>query len=240
MLIERGSEVGGDDVRTSVGTVARIVEAAELEDGRWVLGTVGTRRIRVREWLPDDPYPRADVEDWGDLEPGADALDAYNAVLGRLRRVLALKAELAEPAVDATIELSDDPALGSFQVGGRGAHRTGRSAAAPPSRRSGRALATPGHVAHRGERLPCRSTPDGIARRPMPEEEKSIPQVLTELWEMLVSYAKQETVEPLKGLGRFVAFGVGAAVLGGIGIILLTLAGLRGLQTHNDGHLDGN
>jgi hypothetical protein len=74
----------------------------------------------------------------------------------------------------------------------------------------------------------------------MAEEEKSIPQVVTELWEMLVSYAKQETVEPLKGLGRFVAFGVGAALLGGIGIILLTLAGLRGLQTHNDGHLDGN
>jgi hypothetical protein len=74
----------------------------------------------------------------------------------------------------------------------------------------------------------------------MPEEEKSIPQVLTELWEMLVSYAKQETVEPLKGLGRFVAFGVGAVLLGSIGIIMLTLAGLRGLQTHNDGRLDGN
>lgn len=74
----------------------------------------------------------------------------------------------------------------------------------------------------------------------MPEEEKSIPQVITELWEMLISYGKQETVEPLKGLGRFVAFGLGAAVMGGIGIIMLTLAGLRGLQTHNDGHLDGN
>ena len=74
----------------------------------------------------------------------------------------------------------------------------------------------------------------------MSEEEKSIPQVVTELWEMLVSYAKQETVEPLKGLGRFVAFGIGAALFGSIGIILLTLAGLRGLQTHNDGRLDGN
>ena len=30
--------------------------------------------------------------------------------------MLALKAELAEPAVDATIELADDPALGSFQA----------------------------------------------------------------------------------------------------------------------------
>jgi Lon protease-like protein len=116
VLIERGSEVGGDDVRTSVGTVARILEAAELDDGRWVLGTVGTRRIRVSEWLPDDPYPRADVEEWSDVDPGADAADVYDAVVSRLRRVLALKAELAEPAVAATIELSDDPALGSFQV----------------------------------------------------------------------------------------------------------------------------
>ena len=74
----------------------------------------------------------------------------------------------------------------------------------------------------------------------MPEEEKSIPQVMTELWEMLVSYAKQETVDPLKGLGRFVAFGMASAIVGSIGIILLTLAGLRALQTHNDGRLDGN
>ena len=117
VLIERGSEVGGDDVRTSVGTVARILDASELDDGRWVLGTVGTRRIRVTRWLPDDPYPRADVEDWDDAMPGPDAADGYRNVMAKLRRVLALKAELAEPAADATIELSDDPGLGSFQVG---------------------------------------------------------------------------------------------------------------------------
>lgn len=116
VLIERGSEVGGDDVRTSIGTVAHIVEAAELHDGRWVLGTVGTRRLRVREWLPDDPYPRADIEGWDDAAPGPEIGDVYPRVVGQLRRVLALKAELAEPAVDATIELSDDPVLGSFQA----------------------------------------------------------------------------------------------------------------------------
>ena len=116
VLIERGSEVGGDDVRTSVGTVARILDATELDDGRWVLGTVGTRRIRVTQWLPDDPYPRAEIEDWDDPDPGAGAIDRYRGVRSQLRRVLALKAELAEPAADATIELSDDPALGSFQI----------------------------------------------------------------------------------------------------------------------------
>ena len=49
VLIERGSEVGGDDVRTSVGTVARIVEATELPDGRWAVAAVGVRRVRVRQ-----------------------------------------------------------------------------------------------------------------------------------------------------------------------------------------------
>jgi Lon protease-like protein len=116
VLIERGSEVGGDDVRTTAGTVARIVEAAELEDGRWVLGTIGVRKIRVTRWLPDDPFPLAEVEEWED-EAAGDGIDArYETVVAALRRVLALKAELGDPAVDATVELTDDPMLGSFQA----------------------------------------------------------------------------------------------------------------------------
>jgi hypothetical protein len=74
----------------------------------------------------------------------------------------------------------------------------------------------------------------------LPEEEKSIPQVVTELWELLVSYAKQETVEPLKGLGRFIGFGLAAVVFGAIGVILITLGVLRVLQVHNGDHLTGN
>src|SRR3954447_12098654 len=61
VLIERGSEVGGGDVRSPVGTVARILEAVQFDDGRWALGVVGTRRVRVTAWLDDDPYPRAEV-----------------------------------------------------------------------------------------------------------------------------------------------------------------------------------
>lgn len=74
----------------------------------------------------------------------------------------------------------------------------------------------------------------------MPEEQKTIAQVLSELWELTVSYTKQETVEPLKGLGRFIGFGVAGSVLTGIGVLLLSLAGLRVLQTHTDDHLSGN
>lgn len=79
VLIERGSEVGGGDVRTDVGTRAHIVEAQELPDGRVALLAVGIERIRVRRWLVDAPYPRADVEPWPD-EPDPDAPDAPGPV----------------------------------------------------------------------------------------------------------------------------------------------------------------
>ena len=55
VLIERGSEVGGGDVRTDVGTVAKIVQSQSLPDGRYLLATVGARRLRVERWLDDDP-----------------------------------------------------------------------------------------------------------------------------------------------------------------------------------------
>ena len=72
VLIERGHEVGGADDRFGTGTLARIVEAAELPDGRWVLNAVGTRRVVVGEWRPDDPYPVAMVDevDEAALVPG--------------------------------------------------------------------------------------------------------------------------------------------------------------------------
>ncbi len=70
-MIERGSEVGGGDERTDVGVVARMVQVNALEDGRYAVVAVGTRRIRVNAWLPDDPYPLADVDDWPDDDPDA-------------------------------------------------------------------------------------------------------------------------------------------------------------------------
>jgi len=69
---------------------------------------------------------------------------------------------------------------------------------------------------------------------------KSIAQVLTELWELLRDYAKQETVDPLKGLAKYVGWGVGGALALSVGIILLTIGGLRAMQTHTDDHFTGN
>jgi Lon protease-like protein len=66
VLISRGREVGGGDERCDVGTLARITDCADLGSGRYRLRCRTGERIRVCEWLPDDPYPRARVRAWPD------------------------------------------------------------------------------------------------------------------------------------------------------------------------------
>ena len=93
VLIERGSEVGGSDQRSALGTCGVITGAAELPDGRWVLEVEGEALIEVEEWLPDDPYPVALVRT-ATAAPGAeDAAPLVAAAGQRVRRVRALLAE---------------------------------------------------------------------------------------------------------------------------------------------------
>jgi hypothetical protein len=70
-------------------------------------------------------------------------------------------------------------------------------------------------------------------------EAKSFGALMTELWELLVGYVKQETIEPLKGLGRFLGWGVPGAIVATLGLVLLVFAGLRATQTEASfsGHL---
>lgn len=108
VLIERGSEVGGGDVRTDVGTVARIVSHRLLDGGRMAVLAVGERRIKISEWLEDDPYPQAIAETWP-CEDKADAtetvsemVDLFASAEAAVRRVWALRREMGatdpEPA----------------------------------------------------------------------------------------------------------------------------------------------
>ncbi|MGH9227778.1 MAG: LON peptidase substrate-binding domain-containing protein [Acidimicrobiales bacterium] len=121
VLIERGSEVGGGDVRTDVGTLARIARADELPDGRWILGVLGVHRIRVERWLPDDPYPRAEIHEWAEQlqEPSEAAegtADDRPEVTILLRRAAALRREMGEPAPPLDLELADDPVVAGYQA----------------------------------------------------------------------------------------------------------------------------
>jgi uncharacterized protein len=118
VLIERGKEVGGGDSRFSVGTVARIVEAARTPDGRYLLATVGGERLRVRRWLDDDPYPRAEIDLLAEPKKVPARATEQRATVERLlMRVLALWAELGQPApsVDA-VQLDADPIRASYEA----------------------------------------------------------------------------------------------------------------------------
>jgi len=93
VLIERGSEVGGSDQRSALGTRGVITEAAELPDGRWVLEVEGEELIEVEEWLPDDPYPVALVRPVAPVENAEDVAPLVGAAGQRVRRARAVLAE---------------------------------------------------------------------------------------------------------------------------------------------------
>ena len=116
VLIERGHEVGGGDVRFDVATRAWIAEALELDDGRWVMAVVGQDRIRVTRWLPDAPYPRAEVVACEDRPPGDASAGRRDDLERILRRVLAMKAELGEQPADLTFVLSPDVEAATWQA----------------------------------------------------------------------------------------------------------------------------
>jgi Lon protease-like protein len=118
VLIERGYEVGGGDTRFGVGTVARIVDAARTPDGRYLLATVGTERFRIRKWLDDDPFPRAEIDVIGEPKRVPELAGARKVEVQRLLgRVLALSAELGDATapMDAA-RLADDPVRASFEA----------------------------------------------------------------------------------------------------------------------------
>ena len=61
VLIERGSETGGGDVRSDVATRVEVLHAEAFDDGRWGVVVAGVERLNVVRWHEDDPYPIAEV-----------------------------------------------------------------------------------------------------------------------------------------------------------------------------------
>ena len=97
----------------AVGTRAVITKAAALSDGRWLLIVQGDVRIRVGEWLVDDPYPLAMVEEW---QPHVDrvAVSLLQRVEQSVRRTRGLLSESgATAALAAETQFDEDPEVAS-------------------------------------------------------------------------------------------------------------------------------
>jgi Lon protease-like protein len=131
VLITRGSEVGGGDQRADTGTVARITGMTELEDGRMMVVAQGTHRLRVEEWLPDDPYPHAIVNELAGDDQAADAGDAADAAAAAaaadgaptpraeaaVRRLYSLLSELEDvPALPHDLDLGGQDEASGWQL----------------------------------------------------------------------------------------------------------------------------
>ena len=59
----------------------------------------------------------------------------------------------------------------------------------------------------------------------------ALPALVLELRDLIVAYVRQETLTPIKSLGRYILFGIAGAVLLGLGVVLLGVGVLRLLQT---------
>ena len=117
-LITHGHEAGGGDERSMIGTAAQMIQVEALDAERYAIVAVGVRRIRVNAWLPDDPYPLADVEDFLDVDPDPPNLAVEVAAThARVRAALALASELGDVHVDLTeTEISDDPLIATYHL----------------------------------------------------------------------------------------------------------------------------
>ena len=118
VLIARGSEVGGGDERTDIGTVAQIEQVRALPGGRQAVLSRGLGRLRVVEWLVDDPYPKARVVAWP-CEPerldAAELASRFDAVEQLARRVWALRREMGPSDPEPPESCLQDSA-GSFSL----------------------------------------------------------------------------------------------------------------------------
>lgn len=109
VLINRGSDVGGGDERTNTGSIADLVRNGEAEDGRILIVAVGRERIRVLDWLEDDPYPRAIVEPIPKGEVGDGIFAAIKKTAAARRKLLALAIEMGAYGQNLDLDLPADP-----------------------------------------------------------------------------------------------------------------------------------
>ena len=117
VLIEKGPEVGGGEKRLPIGTIASVIDIGTLEQFYGV-ESVGSQRFRVNAWLPDDPYPMADIDFIPDLIWDDSLMPARVHLETKVRKLLAFASEFGDLQYGSDTELSDDPMDACWQLAG--------------------------------------------------------------------------------------------------------------------------
>lgn len=117
VLISKGPEVGGGDQRFEYGTIAAVTEIGTTDEF-YGIQSVGAQRFKVVGWLPDDPYPLADIEFLPELVWQESLSNLREHVEDKVRKLLAFASEFGDLQYDSDTELSDDPTQACWQLAG--------------------------------------------------------------------------------------------------------------------------
>lgn len=115
--IQRGRDSGGSERRYNFGTVAAVTDIGTTEEF-YGLQSVGAQRFKVQAWLPDDPYPLADIEFIEDLVWDSSLDPLLETVDTSVRKLLAFASEFTDLTYGADIDLSDEPMELAWQLAG--------------------------------------------------------------------------------------------------------------------------
>lgn len=117
VLISRGPEVGGGEKRMDLGTIASVTNIGTTEQF-YGLESEGTKRFRVNAWLPDDPYPLADIDFIPDLIWDDNLMPARVHLESKVRQLLAFASEFGDLQYGADVEFSENPMEACWQLAG--------------------------------------------------------------------------------------------------------------------------
>ena len=117
VLIARGPEVGGGEKRLEIGTIASVTDIGTL-DQFYGIESVGGQRFRVNAWLPDDPYPMADIDFLPVLVWNDSLTLARENLELKVRNLLAFASEFGDLQYGPDTELSEDLMDSCWQLAG--------------------------------------------------------------------------------------------------------------------------
>lgn len=115
VLIERGLEAGGGEERSSLGTMARILQVEAGAEDLYVVA-VGGERIAVDRWRDDDPHPVADVSTVPPLVWDEALTPLHREAERIVRRLATLASAIGEARWDPATALSEDPVEAAWQL----------------------------------------------------------------------------------------------------------------------------
>jgi Lon protease-like protein len=117
VLIERGPETGGGEKRLGIGTLASVTDIGTLDEF-YGIESIGTQRFRVNAWLPDDPYPIADIDFIPDLVWDESLQPVKSHLETKVRHLLAFASEFGDLQYGSDTAFSEDPMLSCWQLAG--------------------------------------------------------------------------------------------------------------------------